>query len=126
MSVESEAAIPSMMEQANKHLIDKEYKMAEGVYQRVILASPERINPEAHRALGDSLLMQNRIIDAIKSYNTAIEQRKGEYPEAHNHLGHALFKDGKFEDSIKSFQTAIEQRGGSYPCLLYTSPSPRD
>ena len=62
--------------------------------------------PEAHYNLGIVLARQDKLDEAVASYQQAL-RLKPNYPEAHNNLGTVLARQGRLDEAIASYQQAL-------------------
>jgi protein O-mannosyl-transferase len=60
----------------------------------------------AHYNLGNALLQENMIQDAVKHYKQALEI-KPDYLQAHNNLAFLLLQDGKIDDAIAHLEQVV-------------------
>ena len=74
-----------------------------------IISEPN--SAEAHNDLGNLLVQQGKMDEAIASYQTAIALEP-DLAIAHNNLGNLLVQQGKMDEAISSYQTALRLRPG--------------
>jgi Tfp pilus assembly protein PilF len=60
----------------------------------------------AHNNLGNVLLAEGQVEEAIVQYRKALEMRPG-YSDAHSNLGNALLQQGRIEEALARFQRAL-------------------
>jgi Flp pilus assembly protein TadD len=65
----------------------------------------------AHNNLGNELLQQGRINEAIGHFQTALQIRP-DYAEAHFSFGLALLQQGRMDEALSHFQTALQIQPG--------------
>ena len=63
-------------------------------------------NVVAHNNLGNALMAQDRIEEAVHHYLKALQENSSHAP-AHNNLGVALFKQDRVDDAIRHFSAAL-------------------
>jgi len=78
----------------------------EETYSRKAIAAKPDFMP-ARLYLGDALLAQNRLDDAVQVYRQALTLDPKNY-QAHNELGNILDKRGQAEKAMKEFQLSLE------------------
>ena len=81
------------------------YRDARSLWTDTVARRPA--NDRAHNNLGNALVDDGLIADAIAHYETAL-RIKPDYPEAHSNLGNALLKAGRVADSIAECQAALK------------------
>ncbi|MGE5655405.1 MAG: tetratricopeptide repeat protein [Actinomycetota bacterium] len=89
----------------------KQEQAAESWYQAFAL-EPQKIPPEEHFNLGETLLAQGKLDQAIASYRRAIEL-KPDWAAAYQNLGEALKRQGKTEEAAACYRRAIELNGAN-------------
>ncbi|MEM7591014.1 MAG: tetratricopeptide repeat protein [Cyanobacteria bacterium P01_A01_bin.83] len=70
------------------------------------ISSAKLDSAEAHNNLGNLLMQQGKLSEAISCYRTAIAIEP-EMAMAHNNLGNLLMQQGKLSEAISCYQTAI-------------------
>jgi tetratricopeptide (TPR) repeat protein len=80
-------------------------KAAEFHLRRALELHPEY--EDAHRNLGNALLAEGRLDEAIDQYSKALEI-KPDFPQAHYSLGIALFRKGQVDAAIDELQKALQ------------------
>lgn len=63
-----------------------------------------------HNTLGLAFMRQDRLNEAAKEFQRAIDINEGNYPEAHYNLGLVRSRRGDVEGAIESFDRAIRER----------------
>ena len=81
------------------------YRDARSLWTDTAAKRPD--NERAHNNLGNALVDDGLIADAIAHYQTAL-RLKPDYPEAHSNLGNAWLKVGRVADSIAECQAALK------------------
>jgi tetratricopeptide (TPR) repeat protein len=81
------------------------YRSARSLWTDTVAKRPD--NDRAHNNLGNALVDDGMIADAITHYETAL-RLKPAYPEAHSNLGNALLKAGRTAESIAECETALK------------------
>ena len=74
------------------------------LWTQVLRVEPE--SPIARNNMGNVLLREKRLNDAIENYHHALSAAP-DYSEAHNNLGVALSRQGKLAEAIAQYQRAI-------------------
>lgn len=101
----------SIYQQGVKLFQSKNYPAAETTFAQVISRHPS--NDLARLLLGDALMQQNRIVDAIGQYRE-VTTRTPKNVDAHLRLGMALLKHNQITDAIAPLESAkkllIKQR----------------
>ena len=64
-------------------------------------------NVVANNNLGNALMAQDRIAQAVHHYSLALQDNSGHAP-AHNNLGVAFFKQGRVDMAIRHYSTALD------------------
>jgi TolA-binding protein len=93
-------------------LLQGELPNAEGLLRAFVNGSPPGLLlAEAHEALGDTFMAQEKFAEAVEVYSVALRHT----PEAHkpppllSKLGHAERKAGHWQNAAAAFRQAIEQ-----------------
>ena len=61
---------------------------------------------EAHSNLGNTLLREGRLSEAVSQYEDALRLKPG-FADAHNGLGRALFLMGRIPEAREHFEAAL-------------------
>jgi len=81
-----------------------DYRSAFVIWNDTVAKRPN--NPRAHNNLGNVLLSEGKLGDAIARYSEALRLSPG-YPLAHYNVGNALVGQGKLEDAIAHYSEAL-------------------
>jgi tetratricopeptide (TPR) repeat protein len=81
------------------------------LFTRAIAVSPN--NYKAHNNLGNTLLWQGNVDEAIAHFHEALRIKPDDEP-SHVNLGNALAKQDKFDEAVAHFQTAVQYNRSSY------------
>ena len=74
------------------------------LWTQVLRVEPD--SPLAHNNMGNVLLLERQLNDAVGHYRRALAAAPG-YAEARNNLGVALARQGNFSDAIAQYQRAL-------------------
>src|SRR5215471_13828787 len=77
---------------------------AEACYRQVLAVQPNLA--EGHFRLGDALMGQGKLDEAVAAYRRAIGIRP-DLAEAHSNLGNALFGQHKLGEAVTAYRRAI-------------------
>src|SRR5205807_1053191 len=83
---------------------------AEALLRKAIQLRPDLV--EAHYALGNLLMMQGKLDDAIAAFRRCIELNPNA-AEAHINLGGALRRQGQFAESLAAYRRGHQRGDGA-------------
>jgi protein O-mannosyl-transferase len=87
------------------HIQTSYWKNSESLWIRALACAPA--NCVAHNNLGNALVKDSKLDDAIEQYHKAIENNPA-YDMAHYNLGDALVMKGDMEEAIAQYRKALE------------------
>jgi TolA-binding protein len=93
-------------------LLQGELGNAERLLREFVTTSPPGLLlAEAHEALGDALMAQEKFVNAAEMYNVALQHTPEAYkpPPLLSKLGHAERKAGHWQNAAAAFRQAIDQ-----------------
>jgi len=73
-------------------------------WSKTVAASPH--SSKAHIHLGNALLDQGEVKQAIRHYKEALRINRG-FPETYNSLGNALWRQGKVKEAVRHYTEAL-------------------
>ncbi len=76
-------------------------------WYQVLSQDPEQVTPEKHVNLGDKLLEQGQVSEAIACYRQAAELQPN-FWKAHHQLGEALHKQQRWEEAATAYRRTLE------------------
>ncbi len=101
--------------------LGRNQKAIEYTYQALKL-EPEKTNPQIHYKVGNELLNQNRISDAIQCYEYAVKLNP-QFVEAYQKLAMTLEKQGEWKKAASLYRRALELTQTGYGGQAYDSPT---
>ncbi len=87
------------------YLRNEDYRSDVRIWQDTVAKAPN--NPRAHNNLGNTLVQQSRVDEAIVHYQTALEVDPNNF-DAHSNLGAALAQQGRVDEVIAHYRKSLE------------------
>jgi tetratricopeptide (TPR) repeat protein len=87
------------------HAQTRYWRNSESLWTHALACTPD--NVIAHTDLGEALLQQGRVDEAMTQFQQAL-QINPNYAEAHNNLGNVLLRKGRVDEALAQYQTALQ------------------
>ena len=93
---------------------NRDYRSELAIWSDTVAKRPA--NPWAHDWLGEALIDQGRVAEAIDQFDQAL-RLKPNYVEAHNDLGMALASQGNVAKAVEQYEQALAINPDYPPCI---------